>query len=168
MNWILKTKRLKLREFDISDAPAFFELNLDPEVMRYTGDLAFNSVEASAELIQNYDHYVKHGFGRWTVVTQKQERVIGWCGLKQHDEGFVDIGFRLFRNEWGKGYATEAAKACLEYGLMQLSITNIIGRASLENTASLHVLEKIGMKFWKHAPCEGIENSVYYKLVSHT
>ena len=164
MRWIIETERLRLREFELTDAKVFFDLNADPEVTRHTGDNAFESIEESEQLIKNYSQYKQHGLGRWTVVSKISNEVLGWCGLKKHSEGFIDIGFRFLRNEWGKGYATEAAKACLEYGFTNLKLEEIIGRASQDNPASIRVLEKIGMEFWKIAPCEGIDNSVYYKI----
>lgn len=164
MNWVIETKRLRLREFDMSDASAFYALNADPKVLQNTGDKPFKTVEEAGQLIVNYDQYKQHGFGRWTVVSQETHEVLGWCGLKKHKEGFVDIGFRFFKKYWGKGYATEAAQACLEYGFNQKHVDEIIGRTSEENKASIRILEKIGLKYWKHDSCEGIENSIYYKI----
>ena len=133
MRWIIETERLRLREFELTDAKVFFDLNADPEVTRHTGDNAFESIEESEQLIKNYSQYKQHGLGRWTVVSKISNEVLGWCGLKKHSEGFIDIGFRFLRNEWGKGYATEAAKACLEYGFTNLKLEEIIGRASQDN-----------------------------------
>lgn len=132
--------------------------------MRFTGDKAFKSIEESSQLILKYDHYKQHGMGRWTVVAKHNHEVLGWCGLKKHDEGFIDIGFRFFQQVWGNGYATEAAQACLDYGFNTLQLDEIIGRASQDNPRSIRVLEKLGMRFWKKAPCEGIEDSVSYRI----
>ncbi len=162
---VLKTPRLDLRRFETDDAAFFYEMNSDPEVLRYTGDVNFESVSAARQFIVDYDHYTKHGYGRWTVVIRKTGEPIGFCGLKNHpDEGYVDLGYRLVKAHWGEGYATEAAHACVIYGFHQLGLTEIVGRTAQDNAASIRVLEKIGMKFWKHAPCEGIENSVYYRI----
>lgn len=142
-----------------------YRLNADPEVIRYTGDPPFDSVEAAQDFINSYDHYQKYGMGRWTVLRKDTGTYLGWCGLKQHDAGYVDIGFRFFRAEWGKGYATEAARACLTYGFEELGLNEIVGRAAVENVASVRVLEKLGMEFWKRDECKGIENAVYYRLL---
>ena len=164
MEKIIETDRLILRRFDSSDAPQMYLLNADPTVLKYTGDLPFQSISEAESFIQHYDHYQKYGFGRWSVILKSSNEFIGWCGLKQHEEAFVDIGFRFFKKEWGKGYATEAAKACLVYGFEYLNLKEIIGRAAKENIASVRVLEKLGMEFWKEDTCEGIDGAVYYRL----
>lgn len=161
---IVQTQRLLLREFEPADAETFYDLNLDPEVMRYTGDVAFASVEASRQFIHNYPAYRESGFGRWSVVLRKTGICIGWCGLKRHPGGMVDLGYRLARAQWNRGYATEASRACLDYGFTTLKLGEIVGRTARANLASIRVLEKIGMQFWKHAPCEGISDSVFYRV----
>ena len=142
-----------------------YALNEDPEVIQYTGDSAFESLEAAQQFLQNYDAYAQSGMGRWAVVTKNNAEFIGWCGLKQHQE-YVDIGFRFFRKEWGKGYATESAKACLEYAFTELGLSEVVGRAATANVASVRVLEKLGMTYWKAAPCDGIMDAVYYRISS--
>ena len=161
---IIETNRLILREFEITDAEAMFNLNLDPDVIRYTGDPPFASVESTREFLLNYADYRKNGYGRWAVDLKKDSSFIGWCGLKLHEEGFTDIGFRIFKNQWNKGYMTEAAKATLGYGFKHLGLNEIIGRAALENKASIRVLEKIGMQYWKQGECHGIDNVAYYRI----
>ncbi len=164
MDYLIETPRLILREFEISDAAALYELNSDPEVMRYTGDRPFSSIAEAETFVHNYDTYQRQGFGRWAVMSKDTGRLIGWCGLKRNEKDLIDIGFRFFREQWGKGYATEAAKATLDYGFEQLGLEQIIGRAARENKASLRVLEKLGMEFWKKDSCMGIANSLYYKI----
>ncbi len=164
MKTLFETPRLLLREFDVSDARALYELNSDPEVMRYTGDKPFSSIAEAETFVQDYDAYKKQGFGRWAVISKASGQLIGWCGLKRNEKDLVDIGFRFFRDQWGKGYATEAAKATLDYGFEVLGLEQIIGRAARENAASLRVLEKLGMVYWKEDTCMGIDNSLYYKI----
>lgn len=164
MNKITETKRLILRELCVSDSEHFFKLNSDPEVLKFTGDLPFSSVSDAEFFLNTYSDYQKNGFGRWAVISKESDKFLGWCGLKLNEENLIDLGFRFFQNEWGKGYATESAKASLEYGFNNLDIKEIIGRASLDNKASIKVLEKLHMNFWKNDNCKGIENSVYYKL----
>lgn len=159
---ILTTKRLKLRQLTPADAENFYLLNADPEVIRYTGDDAFATIEATKQFLEGYDHYEKYGFGRWAVIRKEDNEFLGWCGLKytpQTDD--YDIGFRFFKKYWNQGYATEAAKACLDYGLNNLRIKTIIGRAMKANTASVKVLEKIGMTYWKPMDFHGGEGVVY-------
>ena len=162
---VLKTPRLDLRQFKSDDAPFFYEMNNDPLVMAYTGDLPFESVGEARQFVDNYDHYTKHGYGRWTVVERRTGEPIGFCGLKNHpDEGYIDLGYRIIQSEWGKGYATEAAQACVIYAFQHLGMDEIVGRTAQDNIGSIRVLEKVGMQFWKHDVCEGLDDSVYYKI----
>lgn len=163
-NIVIETERLILRELNVMDAEHFYNLNSDIEVMKYTGDKPFNSIQSAKLFLENYTDYQKNGFGRWAVMDKKSNQFLGWCGLKLNEENLIDIGFRFFKNQWGKGYATESALATLNYGFNHLNINEIIGRASLDNKASVKVLEKLNMTFWKSDQCKGIQNSVYYKL----
>ena len=86
------------------------------------------------------------------------------AGLKLNEQNLVDLGFRFFRKEWNKGYATEAAHACLEYGFLELDLKEIIGRVARQNKASIKVLEKLSMDYWKNDSCKGIEDSLYYRI----
>lgn len=161
---LIETPRLVLREFTVDDAYKIWELNSDPEVIKYTGDPPFETVENARDFLNNYMDYENNGFGRWAVIRKDSNAFIGWCGLKLNEQNLIDLGFRFFRREWNKGYATEAAKACLEYGFMELNINEIIGRVAKENMGSIKVLEKLSMEYWKNDSCKGIENSLYYKI----
>ena len=169
MNFIIETERLQLRKFHTSDAQKMFELNSDQDVLQYTGDEPFESVEDARQFLENYNAYEKTGFGRWSVILKSTNEFIGWCGLKYHDEGFVDIGYRFFKREWNKGYATESARACLEYGFKELKLEEIIGRAARENVASIRVFEKLNMKFQRNLDdCDGIHDAVIYRMRSES
>lgn len=164
MKAVAETDRLILREFIIEDAQSFYELNMDEEVMRYTADKVFATVEEAEDLIHNYDEYEKNGFGRWTVVLKETNEVLGWCGLKyikSVDE--VDLGYRLHRKFWNKGYATEACKASLNIGFKRYNLELIVGRTMVDNLASRKVLEKIGMTYWKEFDFEE-HPGVYYRI----
>lgn len=165
MNYLLETPRLLLREFNEMDGDAMYLLNADPDVIKYTGDPPFESPHEAQQFLIDYADYKKHGFGRWAVVEKESDQFIGWCGLKRHEDGMVDVGFRFYKEQWGKGYATESAKEVLNYGFTSLKLAEIIGRAARENVASIRVLEKLGFTYWKKAPCHGIEDAHYYKLL---
>jgi RimJ/RimL family protein N-acetyltransferase len=153
---VLETDRLVLKRFSPGDARSFYELNLDPEVIRYTGDVPFASVAEAEAFIRNYDHYERYGFGRWSVFIRNSGDYIGFCGLNYRlalDE--VDVGFRLLRRYWGNGYATEAARGSLLYGFKGYALDKIVARAMQENMASIRVLQKLGMRFEKAFEAEG-------------
>ncbi len=164
MNKIIESERLILRELDIKDSESFFKLNSDPLVLKYTGDVPFSSITAAETFLLNYSDYKKNGYGRWAVILKETSSFIGWCGLKLNEENLIDIGFRFFKEEWGKGFATESAKSVIDYGFNTLKLKEIIGRASKNNISSIRVLEKLNMNFWKEDSFEGVEESVYYRI----
>lgn len=168
MKKVIETERLILREFMDKDALSFYQLNEDEEVIKYTGDSAFTSLAEAEIFIREYDEYRKEGFGRWAVMEKREDRFLGWCGLKRNEENHIDLGFRFYREEWGKGYATESARACVEYGFGEIGISCIVGRAIKENVASIRVLQKVGMEYWKEGSCQGMEGAVYYKIEKPT
>lgn len=162
--FIISTKRLLLRPFSQEDAQFLYNLNEKEEVLKYTGDVAFKNIEEASSFVKNYKHYEEHGFGRWTVIRKEDKKAIGWCGLKNNEENLIDLGFRFLLEEWGKGYATEAAKACITYGFTELKMAQIVGRVLPDNIGSVKVLEKIGMNFWKKGECDGFGNALYYRI----
>ncbi len=160
---IIETPRFIMRKFELADAQAMYELNLDPEVIRYTGDKAFASVEEAYTFLQNYNPYATEGFGRWICVLKDTGEITGWCGLRmQPDMGLVDLGYRFYKRHWGKGYATETGLASVEYGFNEKKLAVITGHAMTENLASIRVLEKCGMIYWKDDNDE--EPGAYYRV----
>jgi len=164
MKPIIETPRFYLREKLPSDARDMFLLNADPEILKYTGDIPFKDEAAAEAFIRNYDHFRKHGFGRWVIVDKKTNAYLGWCGLKQHADGMVDLGYRIKKERWGQGIASETAHACLDYGFKTLNLDKIVGRSVRANLASIHILEKIGMQFWEKDTCDGINDVVWYSI----
>jgi len=82
MAQIISTNRLALRELSVSDAENFYMLNSDPEVMRYTGDEPFESIQSVWVFLENYPDYRLNGYGRWAVQLKGSKQFVGWCGLK--------------------------------------------------------------------------------------
>ena len=146
------TQNLQLRQWRPNDAHWLFRLNQDPEVVKYTGDSGFSSEAKALELIQTYPNYQRDGYGRWMVTDLSSNTPLGWCGLKKNSWG-IDLGFRFFREHWGKGIATKAARAALALGEI-FEIDPIIGRTLSSNTASSRVLEKVGMVQYDTLPFE--------------
>lgn len=92
MNIILETQRLYLREFIDSDGFHFYKLNNDPEVIKYTGNKAFQSLNEATNFIKNYSDYNQNGFGRRAVCLKETNEFLGWCGLKK-EKGEIDLDF---------------------------------------------------------------------------
>jgi ribosomal-protein-alanine N-acetyltransferase len=150
MRFILETERLTLREYTEADAPEFFQLNTDPQVMRYVPDPPMKSQEEARQVIRSHPmaDYAEFGYGRWACIFKTTAEHIGFCGLKHLKELHeIDLGFRFRPAVWGKGLATEAARACADYGFDQLGVKEMIGLSHPDNTGSMRVLEKVGMQF---------------------
>jgi RimJ/RimL family protein N-acetyltransferase len=162
MNHLPETDRLYFREFTLADAQLLYEMHQDPAITRYTGDpIPWDSVGLVEQILKDaiIPQY-KNKIGRWATFIKDGDVFIGWCGLKDVD-GEVDLGYRFIQQYWGKGYATEAAQAVLEYGIRN-NIRHIIGRAAVANVASVKVLERIGMTFQEFYEEREKEPSVKY------
>ncbi|MFC2187547.1 GNAT family N-acetyltransferase [Peijinzhouia sedimentorum] len=158
----LETERTIMRKLSIDYAEDFYALNLDKDVLKYTGDLAFDSMEAAKIFLANYDQYEKYGVGRMAVIDKRNNKFIGWCGLKYSPEkDEYDIGFRFYKEYWNQGFATETAKKCLEFGFHNLALSVIVGRAMNANSASIKVLEKLGMSYKTTFDFNGREGLIY-------
>lgn len=141
-----ETERLQHRSFTVDDAEVVFALNSHPEVMRYTGEPLIQSKAEARERIANYPDFDEVGYGRWACVLKETQTVIGFCGLKYlSDLEAVDVGYRLLPQFWGRGLATEACVASLQFGFDTLQLDEILGLVLPENKASIRVLEKAGM-----------------------
>ncbi|MBY6188007.1 GNAT family N-acetyltransferase [Marinobacter hydrocarbonoclasticus] len=143
MTPLIRGPRLALFRFSDRDAAGFMAMNADPRVVQHTGDQPFADEAEALAFIRAYDHYQRHGFGRWSLYTHEGEYA-GFCGLRQ-GPGEVDLGYRLPHRFWGQGLATEAAQLALHVGFEQLRLATIVGRARCANPASVRVLEKLGM-----------------------
>jgi [ribosomal protein S5]-alanine N-acetyltransferase len=163
MHFVIETERLFLRCFTETDASLIYELNLDPDVTRYTYDPLIDLEQAAKILKESIlTQYALYNFGRWAVHLKSSGEFIGWCGLKYRSELHeVDLGYRFKKQAWGKGYATESALACIKYGFETLKLKRITGRAVIENTTSIKVLEKCGMTYLGEQVVEGYLHRTY-------
>lgn len=151
MRIILQTPRLILRQFTLDDAGLLLVLNSNPEVLKYLHEPLLETEEQALHVIENIilPQY-KNNLGRWAIHLKSTNGFIGWCGLKYLAElNEIDLGYRLMQEFWGKGYAFEAAKHTVDYGFNQLHLKTIVGRAHIENAASLKILIKTGMQYVK-------------------
>lgn len=163
MNLITETDRLLLRTFTGDDSALIYELNRDPEVTRYTCDPMLDLPQAKRVLDEVIlPQYALYHHGRWATHLKLNLEFIGWCGLKYVPErNEIDLGYRFMKKFWGKGYATEAAFGCLQYGFTGLSLQRITARALPENLASIRVLEKCGMQYMGEEFIDGLLHKTY-------
>ncbi|MBB1192752.1 GNAT family N-acetyltransferase [Flavobacterium sp. SOK18b] len=153
MDLILETDRLFLREMKISDAEALFEMDRNPNVHQYLWNKPVNDISevyATIESVQK--QYIQNNIGRFVIILKESQELIGWAGLKFNTEmvnnkiNFFDIGYRLDEKFWGKGYASEASFAWLDYGFNTIKIPLMEAAAHTDNIASNRILQKIGLE----------------------
>ena len=119
----------------------------DPEVMRFSLSGACDADQSRARLRSMIEHQARLGFSRWGVCERASGALVGDCGVQLLEGGpDVELGFHLRRSVWGRGYATEAARACLEASFSGLGLDEVIAIVAPGNAASVRVLEKIGMQ----------------------
>ncbi|WP_367391914.1 GNAT family N-acetyltransferase [Lewinella sp. LCG006] len=171
MNVYLETPRLILRAVKEEDAPGFFELDSDPEVHKFLGNKPVKDIKESEEAIKYIQkQYEEKGIGRLAIIDKASKEFVGWSGLKYEtvvraDFPYYDLGYRLKKKFWGKGIATEAAIASLEYGFLQLRLEEIYAAADLDNMGSNKVLQKLGMKLVDQFEyCQALHN--WYKITT--
>ncbi len=155
----LTTERLVLRRWRASDRAPFAALNADPRVMRYLGPpLARAASDALADRIEA--HFVEHGFGMWAVEVRGVAEFVGFVGLgvvrfEAHFTPCVEIAWRLAVAHQGRGYASEAARAALRFGIEHPALAQIVALTTRENHASRAVMERLGMQ---HNPRDDFEH----------
>lgn len=146
---ILETKRLQLRRLTPEDAPFILELLNDPLFLRFIGDKGVRTVDGARDYIVNgpMASYAQHGFGLFHVSLKHDGTPIGMCGLlKREVLADVDVGFAYLPQYSGQGYATEAARATIDYGRTVLGLKRIVAITAPDNEGSQNVLRKIGLR----------------------
>ena len=146
----LRTSRLLLRPWRDEDIAAFAEMSADPAVMEYLLPLSDRGLSVDAWVAQKHAHWDEHGFGQWVVELPAEASFIGVVGLETvsyeaHFTPAVEVAWRLARPYWGHGYATEAARAALDYGFDKLRLSEIVAVTVPANQRSRRVMERLGM-----------------------
>jgi RimJ/RimL family protein N-acetyltransferase len=150
MTTIIETERLILRTWEKEDAEMYFQINQDPKVIELLrGPLSMEQVNDF--ILAANMHGDKHGYTLWAVGLKGTDELMGFIGLnyidwKQHFTPAVEVAWRLGSQYWGKGYATEGAKASLDYGFKKYALKEIVSFTVPANVSSIHVMKKIGLK----------------------
>lgn len=153
MKTSFESERLLYRELLPSDDLALFELDSNPNVMKYLGTPVLTDISETQNLIANIrQQYQEHGIGRWAVILKETNELIGWSGLKfiKNLNGFennYDLGYRFMPRFWGKGYGFESAKAFADFGFNEMKLERISAYLDVNNIASQKILEKCGLHF---------------------
>jgi RimJ/RimL family protein N-acetyltransferase len=149
MHVLLETERLVLRRFTEADVDALVALDADPEVMRYvTGGVPTPRYEIETEILPAYLRYHERfeGLGYWATVEKATDAFVGWFEFRPPAEG-VELGYRLRRAAWGKGFATEGALALIDKGFAELGVERVVAHTLVVHAASRRVLEKVGLPY---------------------
>jgi RimJ/RimL family protein N-acetyltransferase len=147
---VIETDRLLLRMFRPDDLDELARLFSDPDVLRYVGDgKPVNREETDKALKSIIKHWNTHGFGRWAAVDKNTLEFVGLGGLRSL-LGTPEVVYHLAKAHWGKGVATELARASLRFGFEEHRFERIVAIAKPDNSASIHVMEKIGMSYEMH------------------
>lgn len=171
MKFYLETERLLLREIQENDIEGIFELDSNAEVHKYLGEKPITTYKQAEDIIIFIrQQYQERGIGRFACIEKSSGEFIGWSGLKlnkgEKEElngftNFIDIGYRLIPRFWGKGYASESAFACLDFGFTKMNYDIIYGAAETENIGSNKILQKIGLHYINDFVFEGHEAKWY-------
>lgn len=153
----IETKRLLLRPLSLGDLDSLFELYQDIDLMRYITGQTRSYENTKARLNVYLSDHERYGFGLCAAILKSSGEMIGRCGLEPVEskvglEG--DIGWMFKKKYWGRGLATEFGQAMIEYGFTRLPVRRIFARADVANTASIRVMQKLGMKFVKAGQVE--------------
>ncbi len=172
--FLLESERLILRAWTQSDMPLLYQLCNDPEVMRYFPN-TLTEVETESFLQRLMDMYEHRGYTYFACERKDSGAFIGFIGLAyQAYESpctpAVDIGWRLLPAAWGKGYATEGAKACLDFAFNELALEKVVAVCSKINTDSERVMQRIGMVkggAFEHPKLDGdvrLQSCIWYEM----
>jgi len=142
----IDTDRLTLRVFTAGDAPGLHALFADPHAMRYVGRGPLAELEETEAVLRGYIHHqLRHGFSFWALIDGDSGRLAGDAGLFRVD-GEVQLGYTLGPEWWGRGYATEAGRACMGAAFGALELDAVTAVVDPHNAASMKVLDKLGFR----------------------
>lgn len=162
---IIQTPRLLLRELTDADHEALFEMYQDPRMNRFIGGPPPPREAYWKKVRETWPaYYARHGFGLWATVRREDGRLMGRCGLLSQEvdgERHVEVAYALAPEFWGRGYATEAARASRDHAFRTLDAPHVISLILPENAGSIRVAERNGLAFWKMADFRGYHLRVY-------
>lgn len=167
----IDTPHLTLRDLALDDLSDMCKLCMDPEVTKYLDYIKMKDEAAVKrwliDKIKHNNENPRHSYN-FAITENPSDKMVGWIGIgKTSDKtkGDMDFGYALKKEYWGKGYASEALKAVLEFGLKRLKVGKIVGDCDIRNTASIKVMEKAGMKYEK-TDIQAGKVSKYYSITS--
>jgi RimJ/RimL family protein N-acetyltransferase len=175
----LETERLVLRRFTEDDVENLVELDSDPDVMRFiNGGRATPRDEIENDVLPTFlDYYERFaGYGFWAAVEKSTGQFVGWFHFRPaegaHADEEIELGYRLRKSAWGKGYATEGSRALIEKGFADFGVQRVVASTMVVNVGSRRVMEKAGLRFVRrfHQPWPDViegeqEGDIEYALL---
>lgn len=144
----LETNRTILRRFQNSDLNNMIRLESDPDVMKFTPSRIPQTIKKTEErltsLLEKEATYAP--LGVWAVELKHTADFVGWFMLIKTEFEVPELGFMIVKNQWGKGFATEVARALIEFGMKSLKYPGVVAVTDHDNAASIHILEKLGFR----------------------
>jgi RimJ/RimL family protein N-acetyltransferase len=159
MDKVIDTGRLVLRKFTLDDLEAYFELCSRPEIIRYAQNTPVASLDEARAMMHTvtFHDYAKHGYGRFACVWKETGEVIGFSGLKYVPEiSDTELGYRFMPEYWGRGLATEAGRASIEFARRDLGLQRLVALVHPDNVASAGVVTKLGFAVEKQLRFSGL------------
>jgi RimJ/RimL family protein N-acetyltransferase len=159
----ITTDRLSLRPCRVSDADALHALWTDPDVRRYLWDDQVISRELADDVVRgSAGDWAEHGFGQWVICPRGGDEIVGFCGFRREAPDHPpELLYGLAPAYWGRGLATEAARAVLRYGFEELGFERVWAATDPPNAASVRVMERLGMRFDRRGTLDGLDTLFY-------
>jgi ribosomal-protein-alanine N-acetyltransferase len=159
----LRTAHLALRPLQAEDAQILLRIYQVDGVLQYFPNTTPPPLEKIQKFIAGLEkHWAEYGYGNWGILPEGESQIIGWAGLQYLPElDETEVGYLLNRPFWGKGYATEAAHASLQFGFENFAFDHLIALVHPDNLGSRRVLEKCGMTYVENKVLWGLEMRRY-------
>lgn len=159
----IETDRLRLRPFGSADADEIHRLWTDPGVRKYLwDDEVISREQAEAAIAESIAHFQDAGLGLWAASLREEPEVIGFCGYWFfRDPPELELLYGVATKHWGRGFATEMARALIRYGFDKLALDRIVASTDAPNIASVRVMEKCAMRFDRREIVNGLDTIFY-------
>ncbi|MCG8428800.1 MAG: GNAT family N-acetyltransferase [Chromatiales bacterium] len=154
---ICETERMLIRSLSLHDLPELSLMLSDPDVMKHSIRGICDEAATRKFIEWCLSCYDSHGFGPWALIDKQDSQLIGFCGIGPERVGSIeeiDLGYRLAKRYWGRGLASESAKAVLDYAFNEKQLDSVVVIIEPENVASIRVAEKVGFS--------GFENILFH------
>jgi RimJ/RimL family protein N-acetyltransferase len=155
------SKRLGFRMLEDQDLQNLMRLDMNPEVRAFFPEGVSTPEQLRQKIIRSRKSFLQKGFGEFSVTDLKTNEFLGRAGFAELKNGEIEVGYLLLKEYWGKGIATEALCALLDWAGKTLSVPRIVAYAPNNHQASIGVMKKAGMRYLKTEPSHGVECTFY-------